>query len=707
MFVRVLAITVLAAATMLAVGADMGAAEKTWYVNDDGGAGVDFTRIQEAVDVASDGDTIIVYGGTYDENLTINDQLTLRGIDMPLVDAGENGNVIIVGADGCVVDGFKINRSGYGLEDAGIRVDSNNNVIENNIISNNWYGIHLREDTSNNTIWDNKVVSNRFIGISLDDETSNNTVLNNTVISNEDDGIDVDESDDNTICNNNISLNNGLGISIDDWSDDNIINNNTIVWNTKDGIWMGWYSSNNKIINNEIAFNDDGIYLDDYTSSNLIANNTISFNDDDGIVLNTAQYNTIRGNTIASNDDTGIRLDSAPNNIIYHNNLIYNDPNGYDDTGANNSWDNGPIDGGNYWSDHTCDGNPSNGSQPYHIDKYGADHYPFEDPIAEAPSLPPPQPKSDIHVHKKEYLSTNDTCIDHSQIYDFTTEWSANVWGVENLDDVTYTIKTSENFKYISNYEMYQNGTENSFILPPTIKGQNYTWFLPLNDRIGSNINFVLDSSQTVQDSPWVDTDVNTACKDDYTRVNVTFMPVRPLNWITFRVRGDQIVAVSAYPHEFEIDIITSDYVKFGSGDINQDQVYNFSVLVDNPIKVELWLDASFGWVEESPSDMITLPVSGLGSVTIKADVPVIWEHKLTQPQYVQSIVIDMDGRPTIPQRGDLNGDDDITPADAAIALHLAATGTYDHAADMSGDGRVTSLDAMMILQASMGAITL
>jgi len=81
----------------------------------------------------------------------------------------------------------------------------------------------------------------------------------------------------------------------------------------------------------------------------------------------------------------------------------------------------------------------------------------------------PMGPKSEIHVHKKEYLSTNDTYIDHDKIYNFTTGWNANVWDVENLDNVTYTITTSENFTYIDNWEIYPNGTENTFILPPTI----------------------------------------------------------------------------------------------------------------------------------------------------------------------------------------------------------------------------------------------
>jgi len=71
-------------------------------------------------------------------------------------------------------------------------------------------------------------------------------------------------------------------------------------------------------------------------------------------------------------------------------------------------------------------------------------------------------------------------------------------------------------------------------------------------------------------------------------------------------------------------------------------------------------------------------------------------------------VIVD-DGGPSLPisKKGDLNDDDRITPADAAIALRLAATGAHDDAADVSGDGRVTSLDALMILQAGGGRIKL
>ena len=52
------------------------AAATTWTVDDSGGA--DFTRIQDAVDTASAGDTIIVRDGTYTENVKVGEHLTLK-----------------------------------------------------------------------------------------------------------------------------------------------------------------------------------------------------------------------------------------------------------------------------------------------------------------------------------------------------------------------------------------------------------------------------------------------------------------------------------------------------------------------------------------------------------------------------------------------------------------------------------------------------
>ncbi len=57
--------------------------------------------------------------------------------------------------------------------------------------------------------------------------------------------------------------------------------------------------------------------------------------------------------------------------------------------------------------------------------------------------------------------------------------------------------------------------------------------------------------------------------------------------------------------------------------------------------------------------------------------------------------------------RGDLNHDDQITSADALIALAIAASGEFVEEADIDENGCVNALDACMILQAAAGAISL
>ncbi len=51
----------------------------TLTVDDSGGA--DYSRIQDAINNARSGATVLVYSGMYDENVIINKPLILKGID--------------------------------------------------------------------------------------------------------------------------------------------------------------------------------------------------------------------------------------------------------------------------------------------------------------------------------------------------------------------------------------------------------------------------------------------------------------------------------------------------------------------------------------------------------------------------------------------------------------------------------------------------
>jgi len=61
--------------------------------------GCAYSSIQGAIDFSTAGDTIEVHTGTYYENVNVNKRLILRGIGMPVVDAGGSGSAITLAVD--------------------------------------------------------------------------------------------------------------------------------------------------------------------------------------------------------------------------------------------------------------------------------------------------------------------------------------------------------------------------------------------------------------------------------------------------------------------------------------------------------------------------------------------------------------------------------------------------------------------------------
>jgi len=349
--VRMLAIMMLAAAALV-VGAVSGAAATTWYVDDDGGA--DFTKIQDAVDTASDGDIIIVYNGTYYENVNINKQLTLEGSDMPVVNAGWSGGAIAVGADGCTVDGFYVTGGTAGLIGGwyGIAVESNNNLIKNNIALEISDGIYLSH-SFNNTITGNSI-SNNNAGIRLQ-YSNHNTISYNTVFSNFNEGINLLGSNNNTLTGNTVS-NNNEGISIEYYNSDNNILRNNILRDNIYNIHVGGWSLpdyhqdidtsntvNGKLIyywveekDKTIDISTDAGYVALISCNNIVVKDLDLTNNGEGILLVNTTNSTLQDNTI-SNCGTGIESTYFSNNNDIEGNTLSNNHEGIYIFGSNNT----------------------------------------------------------------------------------------------------------------------------------------------------------------------------------------------------------------------------------------------------------------------------------------------------------------------------------------------------------------------------------
>ena len=133
-------------------------------------------------------------------------------------------------------------------------------------------------------------------------------------------------------------------------------------------------SSNNQIVKNQVRDNKfNGIFLIESTD-NLIASNMLPHNNWCGLLLTAgSDENEIVENTFFENR-IGINLVESNGNLIYHNNFANNSKQAIDD--GENLWDWGQLKGGNYWSDHPCEGKPCQ-NNPQEIGENITDNYPF------------------------------------------------------------------------------------------------------------------------------------------------------------------------------------------------------------------------------------------------------------------------------------------------------------------------------------------
>jgi parallel beta-helix repeat protein len=398
-----------------------------------GGSGPgNYTKIQDAIDNSTDGDTVFVYNGTYYGALDIGkSNITIIGEnrDITIIDGNAFGNVVSIYADKVNISNFTIKNSGNDYYDAGILITSDFCLIGNNIILDNLCGIVLIS-SSNNMIIDNNIESNKAYGLRIRSYSNSNIIKNNLILNNGYDGIfflwssnynqilcNIIHSNDGGIsayyslnCDfigNEITNSSSYGIRIKESREINI-NNNIIYKSFYGGIHIK-LSSDIKVYNNVISesycdeFNGEGIGLRDVYNISLLQNSIVA--NVDGISFINASFCVIEQNNISNNSEVGIYFWSSnsrdnifkknsifnnyhgmlirfnnSDNIFYLNNFFNNLCNVERDEG-NNYWDFERI--GNYWDDYTGEDNDGDGigDTPYHIPGgKNWDRYPLMEP---------------------------------------------------------------------------------------------------------------------------------------------------------------------------------------------------------------------------------------------------------------------------------------------------------------------------------------
>jgi len=286
------------------------------------GEGESYTSIQDAIDNSSSGYRIVVYNGTYSENLTIAHKLDLFGEDKSNTKIVGNGSVdvIKIHAANVNISHFTIENSGSTNNNAIIKIESGNSIITDNRISNGYHGI-LINNLSGHLIYDNEITNNNGNGVRLINSSSNNNISHNTITGNHN-GIYLYISQSNDIYENKIQNNEGHGIFLNKTCHDARIKRNNVSNNNQNGIYLNDYSNLSIISNNEIYNNkESGIVLENCSVTTISNANTINGNANYGIMI-VGSDNGVYNNIISCNKKDGLYLTADDNTTISSNNII-------------------------------------------------------------------------------------------------------------------------------------------------------------------------------------------------------------------------------------------------------------------------------------------------------------------------------------------------------------------------------------------------
>ncbi len=187
-----------------------------------------YRKIQDAVDKASPGDTILVNEGSYNENVTISKPLSVKSSKGPAVTIvraliKKEPTLKIFDTANVTLNGFTVT----GSDIAGILLlNARNALLSDNVSRQNVNGIVLNH-SNDNTLTENESNLNSSYGLYLEASSGNN-ISKNTANSNNDKGIFISHSNGNKILDNSANRNQWNGIVLFSSHGNTVHDNRTI-----------------------------------------------------------------------------------------------------------------------------------------------------------------------------------------------------------------------------------------------------------------------------------------------------------------------------------------------------------------------------------------------------------------------------------------------------------------------------------------------
>lgn len=200
-------------------------------------AGSNNLSIKKAIELAKDGDTVLIQKGIYKEgNIIIQKSITVIGQNNPVLDGENKYEIFTISGKNITIRGISFQNSGYSAMNdfASVKIiDATNVTVENNSISNAYFAIHL-SNTNYATIRNNTITGNpkseQLTGNGIHLWKCNHASIQNNHIQGQRDGIYFEFVTESHISGNTSEKNIRYGLhfmfSNDDTYQNNIFRNN-------------------------------------------------------------------------------------------------------------------------------------------------------------------------------------------------------------------------------------------------------------------------------------------------------------------------------------------------------------------------------------------------------------------------------------------------------------------------------------------------